>query len=85
VRTAGEPVRKGTETEINPPGPEVQYRNPQYSYRHKEVGSDAAPIPWTVKEGTQLDPDDPGEVGTRFATKGSGWSGRDAEDDDPLS
>jgi hypothetical protein len=28
----------------------------------------------------QLDPEDPGEVATRFATKGLGWSGRDPKE-----
>ena len=30
-----------------------------------------------------MDPNDPGELGTSWATKGMGWSGRDEEADDP--
>ncbi len=30
----------------------------------------------------QLDENDPGELGTSFATKGMGWSRREGEDED---
>jgi hypothetical protein len=40
----------------------------------------AAPV---ADEEQELDEDDPGEVGTTFATKGTGWSGRDEEESDP--
>jgi hypothetical protein len=39
----------------------------------------AAPVP---DDDPGLDENDPGEVGTSFATKGAGWSGRDKEDGD---
>lgn len=44
----------------------------------------AAPVPDEELERT--DENDPGEVGTSFATKGRGWSGRDEPDEgDPSS
>lgn len=37
-------------------------------------------------EEQERDENDPGEVGTSFATKGTGWSGRDEqEEDDPSA
>ena len=30
----------------------------------------------------QLDPNDPGEIPTRFATVGKGWSGREDDEED---
>ncbi|MGI9023177.1 MAG: hypothetical protein ACR2HV_08110 [Acidimicrobiales bacterium] len=38
----------------------------------------AAPVPDKEYE---RDENDPGEVGTTFATKGLGWSGREGDDD----
>jgi hypothetical protein len=39
-------------------------------------------VPVADEEEGVLDPDDPGEVGTRFVTKGRGWSGRDKGEDE---
>jgi hypothetical protein len=42
----------------------------------------AAPV--SDEEQERRDENDPGEVGTTFVTKGTGWSGRDEpEDSDP--
>ncbi len=40
----------------------------------------AAPV--SEEEECAQDENDPGEVATRFATKGLGWSGREGSDDD---
>ena len=46
------------------------------------MGETPGAAPLSEEEESAPDPDDPGEVSTRFATKGKGWSGRDKEDDD---
>ena len=40
----------------------------------------AAPLP--EEDEADRDEDDPGEVSTRFTTKGAGWSGRDKPNED---
>jgi hypothetical protein len=44
--------------------------------------SDQEPVPGEDDDVEVRDPDDPGEVPTRFSTIGRGWSGRDQEDDE---
>ena len=42
----------------------------------------AAPVP---DEEQERDENDPGEVATTFATKGTGWSGRDKQEESDTS
>lgn len=41
--------------------------------------------PVSDEEQERRDENDPGEVSTRFATKGKGWSGRDPQEDSEPS
>ncbi len=41
--------------------------------------------PVSDEEQERRDENDPGEVATRFATKGLGWSGREGQEEDDSS
>ena len=49
------------------------------------MGETPGIAPLSEEDEAARDENDPGEVNTSFATKGTGWSGRDKQEDDATS